>query len=78
MCRNLCFFCCLPSSIRITEFDSGLLFETGCVIILKSSSSKYGAFQRERGVVRGVVTGDEYRLRFVGLIMPDIVDIELE
>lgn len=47
------------------------------MIILKSSSIKNGAFHRARGVVRGVVTGDEYKLKFVGLITPDIVDIEL-
>lgn len=48
-----------PSSIRITEFDSGLLLDTGWVIMLKSSSSKNGLFHRLRGVVRGVVTGVE-------------------
>lgn len=62
----------------MTEFDSGLLLDIGCVIMLKSSSSKNGLFQRVRGVVRGVVTGVEYRLRFVGLMTPDIVEIELE
>lgn len=68
-----------PSSIKITEFASGVLFDTGWVIILKSSSNKNGAFHRcGRGVVRGVVTGDEYKLKLVGLITPDIVDIELE
>jgi hypothetical protein len=40
----------------MTEFTSGLL---GCVIMLKSSSSKNGLFQRARGVVLGVVTGVE-------------------
>lgn len=65
-----------PSSIRITELTSGLLLD--CVIMLKSSSSKNGLFQRARGVVLGVVTGVEYRLKFVGLITPpDIVEIEL-
>ena len=62
----------------MTEFPSALLFDTGCGVILKSSSNKNGGFQRERGVVRDVVTGDEYKLKFVGLITPDIVDIELE
>lgn len=61
----------------MTEFDSGLLLDTGCVIILKSSSSINGLFHRVRGVVLGVVTGVENRLRLVGLITPDIVDIEL-
>lgn len=31
----------------------------------------------ERGVVRGVFTADEYMLRFVGLITPDIVLIDV-
>jgi hypothetical protein len=62
----------------MTELASGLLLDTGCVIILKSSSSKNGLFHRVLGVVRGVVTGVEYKLRLVGLITPDIVDIELE
>jgi hypothetical protein len=44
--------------------------------MLKSSSSKNGLFHRVLGVVRGVVTGVEYKLKFVGLITPDIVDIE--
>lgn len=66
----------LPSSIRITEFASGLLLETGCVIILKSSSNKNGGFHLDLGVVLGVVTGDEYKLKFVGLITPDIVEID--
>jgi len=60
--------------MSITE--SGLLFDTGCVIILKSSSSKNGLFHRVLGVVRGVVTGDEYKLKFVGLMTPDIVEID--
>jgi len=45
--------------------------------MLKSSSSKNGLFQRVRGVVRGVVTGVEYSDKLVGLITPDIVEIEL-
>lgn len=60
--------------MSITE--SGLLLDTGCVIILKSSSSKNGLFHRVLGVVRGVVTGDEYKLKFVGLMTPDIVEID--
>lgn len=48
-----------PSSIKITEFDSGLLLDTGCVIMLKSSSIRNGLLHRLRGVVRGVVTGVE-------------------
>lgn len=63
----------LPSSMRITEFETGLLLEIGCcVIILRSSSSKNGGFHLDD---RGVVTGVEYKLKFVGLI--GIVDIEL-
>lgn len=60
--------------MSITE--SGLLLDTGCVIILKSSSSKNGLFHRVLGVVLGVVTGVEYRLKFVGLMTPDIVEID--
>lgn len=48
-----------PSSIKITEFASGLLLDTGWVIMLKSSSIKNGLFHRLRAVVRGVVTGVE-------------------
>lgn len=63
----------LPSSMSTTEFVSGLLLEIGCcVIMFKSSSNRNCGFQRD---VRGVVTGVEYKLRFVGLI--GIVDIEL-
>lgn len=59
--------------MRMTEFETGLLLEIGCwVIMLRSSSRRKGGFHRE---VRGVVTGDEYRLRFVGFI--GIVEIEL-
>lgn len=67
----------LPSSIRITELVSGLLFDTGCVImLLKSSSSINGGFHLDRGVVRDVLTGDEYKLKFVGLMTPDMVELE--
>lgn len=56
---------------------SGLLFDTGCVIILlKSSSSINGGFHLDRGVVRDEVTGAEYKLKFVGLMTPDIVELE--
>lgn len=54
---------------------------TECAIILKSSSIRKGAFQRVRGVVRCVdvetALGVEYRLKLVGLITPDIVEMEL-
>lgn len=67
----------LPSSIRITELASGLLFDTGCeIILLKSSSSINGGFHLDLGVVRDVVTGVEYKLKFVGLMTPDMVELE--
>lgn len=60
----------------MTELVSGLLFDTGCVImLLKSSSSINGGFHLDRGVVRDV-TGVEYKLKFVGLMTPDIVELE--
>jgi hypothetical protein len=52
----------------MTEFVSALLFDTGCDIILKSSSIINGLFHRPRGVPLEVVNGD------VGLT-PDIVEI---
>lgn len=73
----------LPSSIRITAFGSAPVAFTWWDIILKSSWSSVmkGVVHRdtalERGVVRGVFTADEYMLRFVGLITPDIVLIDV-
>lgn len=43
--------------------------------MLKSSSSRKGLFQRARGVDLGVVTGVEYRLKLVGFMTLDIVEI---
>lgn len=63
----------VPSSSRTIP---GLFEETGWEIIFKSSSNRYCEFQR---AVRGVVIDVEfeYKLKFVGLIMPGIVDIEV-
>lgn len=71
-----------PSSIKIIEFASefGLDIAVGCwATILKSSSKITDVFHRVRAVVRGAaVIGAEYKLKFVGLITPDIFDNELE
>lgn len=45
-------------------------------MLLKSSSSINGGFHLERGVVRDDVTGDEYKLKLVGLMTPDMVELE--
>lgn len=72
----------LPSSIKIIEFVSG--FDVGivdgcCATILKSSSSITDVFHLVRAAVLGAaVIGAEYKLKFVGLITPDIFDSELE
>lgn len=50
-----------------------------CVIMLKSSSNINDVFHRVRDVVRGAdVIGAEYKLKFVGLMTPDIFDSVLE
>lgn len=64
------------------EFESGLVFGMvdGCwATILKSSSRMTDVFQRVRAAVLGAVDiGVEYKLKFVGLITPDMFDNELE
>lgn len=52
----------------------------GCwATMLKSSSKITDVFHLVRAVVRGAaVIGVEYKLKFVGLITPDIFDNELE
>lgn len=63
----------IPSSSNTIP---GLFDDTGCEIMFRSSSNRNCVFHRD---VRGVVidVGFEYKLKFVGLIMPGIVDIEL-
>lgn len=72
----------LPSSIRIIELVSAFGFGIAdgcCAIILKSSSNMNEVFHRVRDVVRGAdVIGAEYKLKFVGLMTPDIFDNVLE
>lgn len=64
------------------EFASEFGFDivVGCwATILKSSSKITDVFHRVRAAVRGAaVIGVEYKLKFVGLITPDIFDSELE
>lgn len=64
------------------EFASEFGFDivVGCwATILKSSSKITDVFHRVRAAVRGAaVIGVEYKLKFVGLITPDIFDNELE
>lgn len=68
--------------MRIIEFASefGLDMVDGCcATILKSSSNITDVFHLVRAVVRGAaVNGVEYKLKFVGLITPDIFERELE
>lgn len=71
----------LPSSIKIIEFESefGFGIVDGCwATILKSSSKITDVFQRVREERGAAVIGAEYKLRFVGLITPDMFDSELE
>lgn len=50
-----------------------------CATILKSSSRITDVFHLVRAVVLGAaVIGAEYKLRFVGLITPDMFDREPE
>lgn len=50
-----------------------------CATILKSSSNITDVFHLVRPLVRGAADiGAEYKLKFVGLITPDIFDRELE
>lgn len=64
------------------EFVSGFGLDIvdGCwATILKSSSKITDVFHRVRGVDRGAaVIGAGYKLKFVGLITPDMFDNEPE
>lgn len=64
------------------EFVSGFVFGIvdGCwADMLKSSSRMTDVFQRVRAADLGALDiGVGYKLRFVGLITPDIFDKELE
>lgn len=62
----------------VSEFVFGI--DDGCwAAMLKSSSRMTDVFQRVRAVGLGALDiGVEYKLKFVGLITPDMFDRELE